>query len=119
MGVLRIRLSEEEKEELKKEILRRIEEDGASDIELSDDLGLSDESIRDYIKSMINENRTSRLAINVARNARKDREREKKKERAFVFLKERRSKTYIKKEVGISAETLENFINELVEARKR
>ena len=83
MGVLRIRLSEEEKEELKKEILRRIEEDGASDIELSDDLGLSDESIRDYIKSMINENRTSRLAINVARNARKDRE----KRTCICFLK--------------------------------
>ena len=116
MGVLKIRFSEEEKEEIKQEILKMIPS-GMSNEQMADMLGTTGKTIDAYIKQLIAENRTSQKYIDKKREEKKQEERQKKKMIVLGAIREGLTKVETKARAKIDRVLLEALTNELIEER--
>lgn len=117
MGVLRIRFTEEEKEEFKQTLLD-ILPSGDNDMQIADNLGVSAKMISNYIKILIREGKTTQLAVDKAREEKTQNERNKKKAKVLEGLKRKDTKSSIKKAAQISDPMLETLTNELIQERR-
>lgn len=117
MGVLRIRFTEEEKEEFKQTLLD-ILPSGDNDMQIADNLGVSAKMISNYIKILIREGKTTQLAVDKAREEKTQNERNKKKAKVLEGLKRKDTKSSIKKDAQISDPMLETLTNELIQERR-
>lgn len=117
MGVLRIRFTEEEKEEFKQTLLD-ILPSGDNDMQIADNLGVSAKMISNYIKILIKEGKTTQLAVDKAREEKTQNERNKKKAKVLEGLKRKDTKSSIKKDAQISDPMLETLTNELIQERR-
>lgn len=117
MGVLRIRFTEEEKEEFKQTLLD-ILPSGDNDMQIADNLGVSAKMISNYIKILIEEGKTTQLAVDKAREEKTQNERNKKKAKVLEGLKRKDTKSSIKKAAQISDPMLETLTNELIKERR-
>jgi len=114
MGILRIRFSEEEREEVKSEILKMIPE-GLLDAQMAKNLGLDQKTIGYYIKELIAEKRTSQDIIDEKRENKRIRERNIKKKKVLDAIMAGKTKVETKAIVRIDTPLLDELTNELIE----
>lgn len=116
MGLLKIRLSNEEREEVKSEILRMIP-DGTNNAQMAENLGLDSKTIDYYIKELIAEKRTSQDIIDAAREAKLTRERNEKKRKVLYAIMAGKTRAETKAMAKIDTPLLDELTNELIEER--
>ena len=114
MGVLRVRFSEEEKEEVKQEILNNIDK---SDIEIASIVGVSDTTVHKYIEDLIAKNRLTREQLEKAREDRERKEWKKKKAIVLEGVNEGITEEEHRKRINARRTIVKQIIKELEEER--